>query len=165
MKKRELRVDDRLYVPPVHAPNVSEAVYPLDIQHVNRINLCKGDTQVKGRCHFVGYATFAHSVADVCAAYTKVKRENPNALHIACAFQLPGSDFVSLCDIEDDGEYGAGRTIYQLLENQNIFGKAVYVVPYYGNKHLGPVRFQLILAAAKTALHRLNASTDQHSST
>ena len=31
----------------------------------------------------------------------------------------------------------------------------MYVVRHYGNKHLGPLRFQLISAAARTAIARL----------
>ena len=152
MKNGELLVDGHLYRPPVQAPTVQEAVFPLDENIVSSMQLFKGDVQNKGRCHFVGYAINAYSVGDVRAAYTKVKRMNPNAMHISCAFRIAGTDFVSLRGIEDDGEDGAGRTIYQVLEDQNIFNRAIYVVRYYGNKHLGPARFQLIGAAAKTAL-------------
>ena len=157
IKKGELYVDGKMYTPPVQAPAIGEAVFPLDIEHVNRVKLVKGDIQHKGRCHFVGYAMEAQSTADVRAAYTKVKRENPNALHIACAFRIAGTNFLSLRGVEDDGEHGAGRTIYQLLEDQDTFNKAIFVVRFYGNKHIGLVRFQLITAAAKTAMARLTA--------
>ena len=41
------------------------------------------------------------------------------------------------------------------LEEQNTFNVAVFVVWHYGNRHLGPVWFHLIGAAAKTALTRM----------
>ena len=44
-----------------------------------------------------------------------------------------------------------------MLDDQNLFNKVVFVVRYYGNNHLGPVRFQLISAAAKTALAQLSS--------
>ena len=96
------------YIPPVLPPVVGEQVFPMDMQHVNSMKVVKGDVQNKGRCHFVGYAATIGSVADIKAAYTKVKRENANAFHVACAFRLPGVDFPSLQGVVDDGEHGAG---------------------------------------------------------
>ena len=161
LKNGKLYVDSVEYKPSIHPPPIGEAVFPLDLAHVNKMQLIKGDVQNKGRCHFVGYAVKTETLADVRAAYTRVKRDNPNALHIACGYRLPGVDFVSLRGVADDGEHGAGRTIYGVLEDQNTFGVALYVVRYYGNKHIGPVRFQLISAAAKTALTRLKSLPTQ----
>ena len=129
-------------------------MFPLDSSHVARVQAHREEVQNKGKCHFVGYAVKAETIADVRAAYTKIKRENPNALHIACGYRLPGVDFVALRGVVDDGEHGAGRSIYHVLEDQNIY-MAVYVVRYYGNKHLGPVRFQLIAYAVKTVISSL----------
>ena len=152
LRKGELYIDSNKFILPVSPPQISEAVYPLDKAHVDRISLCKGDVQMKGGSHFIGYSVTINSVADVRAAYTKVKRTHPNALHIACAYRLPGVNFVNLRGYEDDDEHGAGYTIYKVLEDKNVFNKAVYVVRHFGNKHIGPVRFQLISAATKTAL-------------
>ena len=66
-------------------------------------------------------------------------------------------DHISLCGYEDDDEHGAGCTIYKVLENKNTFNRAVFVVRHYGNKHLGPVHFQLIVGAAKSAITRLES--------
>ena len=96
IKNGELLIDGAIYTPPVLPPVVSEQVFPVDMQHVNRMRVVKGDIQNKGRCHFVGYAATIGSVADVRAAYTKVKHENANALHVSCAYRLPGVDFPAL---------------------------------------------------------------------
>ena len=156
-KKGELYVDGQRYTSAIQPPTIAEAVFPLHQSHVDRIQLLRGDTQVKGNCQFIGYATEINSVADVRAAYTKVKRLHSGALHIACGYRLPGLDFITLRGYEDDGEHGAGRTIYKSLEDQNIYHMAVFVVRHYGNKHLGDVRFQLITAATKTAIMCLKA--------
>ena len=125
------------------------------------MNMCRGDIQSKGKCHFVGYATEVNSVADVNAAYTKTRCMHPSARHIACGYWIPGVDFVTLRGYKDDDEHGAGRTIYQVLEDGKHFNKAVFVVRHYGNKHLGPIRFQLITAAAKTALEKFKWQSDK----
>ena len=156
LKKGELLVDGHPYRPAVVAPQAGEVVYPLDQKHVDRMKLIKGDVQKRGKCTFIGYAVEVANVADVRASYTKVKRLHPNALHVACAYRLPGIDYVTLRGYEDDGEHRAGRTIYGVMDNMNTFNKAIFVVRFHGNKHLGPVHFQLITAVAKTVITRAN---------
>ena len=53
---------------------------------------------------------------------------------------------------EDDGEFGAGRRIMELLRQNNVENTLVCVTRWYGGKHLGPVRFDKIIQCAKTLL-------------
>ena len=80
----------------------------------------------------------------------------PTTWRPAWAYWIPGLDFITLHGYEDDDEHGAGWSIYQLLGEGNIFNRAMFVVRHYGNKHIGPIRFQLITAAAKTSLAKLS---------
>ena len=121
---------------------------------VKKMQLCKGDSQWKGNCQFIGYCANVIDIAEVRAAYIKVKWLHPHTLHIACAYRIAGLNCIQLRGCEDDGEYGAGREIYKLMEDKDVYNKVIFVVPHYGNRHLGPVRFQLITAAARTALMR-----------
>ena len=161
MKKGELLVDNYPFHQNIHPPSIDEIMYPLDPQHVGRMKLCKGNPQKKGNCTFVGYAVRINSIGDVRAAYTKVAQLNSSACHISCAYRLPGIDYINLRGYQDDGEHGAGRTIYYQLEEQNLFIIAVYVVRYYGNRHLGPVRFQLIKGACNTSIKQLKSRQDE----
>ena len=154
IKKGELFVDWRPFVNPIQMPAPHEVIYPLDKKHVDKIKLNKGEIQKRGRCSFVGYSAEVSSIADVRAAYTKVARLNASALHISVGYRLPGVDFVHLRGYEDNNEYGAGRVIFQMLENYDIYHRAIFVVRYYGNHHVGPIRFQLITAAGKSAITR-----------
>ena len=113
--------------------------------------MSKGDEQRKDNCKFVGYSAEFHDVADVCAAYVKIARLHPEALHIACAYRLPGVDFLTLRGYEDDGEHGAGRVLFDVLEKSDIFHRAIFVVCFYGNKHIGPTRFHLTQQTAQSA--------------
>ena len=158
LKKGNLLIDGQVFREPVVPPGIAEVVYPCDQKHVDRMSVHAGDIQCKDICKFQGYCVEAVSLADVRATYTKICRLHLSALHIACAYRLPGPDHANLCGYEDDGEHGAERTIHQVLEDKNVFNKAIYVVRDYGNRHLGKIRFQMFSAAAKTALikHAVN---------
>ena len=54
---------------------------------------------------------------------------------------------------EDDGEYGAGRKLLDLLISNNINNIMVCVSRWYGGTHIGQVRFEHIMNAAKTVLN------------
>ena len=152
LKRGELLVDGKVFYPSVREPDIHEIMFPRDEKHVERIKLQKGEEIRKGNCVFVAYAASVCSVGDVRAAYTKVMRLNSNALHVSCGYRISGRDFIHLRGIVDNDEHGAGRTIYFVLEDSNIFNKAVFLVRYYGNKHLGPQRFQLMKEAVKSAI-------------
>ena len=49
---------------------------------------------------------------------------------------------------EDDGEWGAGRMLLKLLRENNVTNSLVCVTRWYGGKHLGRTRFDLIKEAA-----------------
>ena len=154
IKRGELYVDGAQYRPAVMPPSSAEVMFPLDPQHVDKVRLTRGEDFRKGNCKFVAYSMYAQTVADVRAAYTKVSRLNSAALHIAVGYRLAGADYISCRGCADDGEYGAGRTIYKVLEDANEFNQAIFVVRFYGNKHLGPIRFQLIADAARSAMRK-----------
>ena len=160
-KKGKLLIDGHPFVPAVQPPDVNEVVYPLDEAHVSRIKLHRGKIIRKGNCVFIGYAVNANGIADVRAAYTKIARIHSDALSISCGYRLAGMDYPQLRGAVDDKEHGAGRTIYFMLENQNRHNKAIFVVRYFGNKHLGPIRYQLIRDAAKLALDQSDTVQDQ----
>ena len=155
IKKGQLYVNDVPFTPAIRTPTTDEIMYPADEAHVERIQLLKGREYRKGNCCFIGYSAEVRSLADVRAAYVKVARLNSDALHLTCAYKLAGADFVHLHGYIDNFEHGAGRTIYFAMEDNNVMNRAVFVVRYYGNQHLGPTRFQLIRDAAKSAMQML----------
>ena len=154
MRKGELYVGDMLYKPAINPPHIGEIMYPLDPSHVERMKICKGEDQFRGNCQFIGYSVEVRNIGDVRAAYTKIARLHPESMSISCGYRLAGKDFLQLRGYADDNEHGAGRTLYFTLEDSNIFNRALFVARYYGNKHLGPVRFQLIKDAVRTAIDR-----------
>ena len=52
----------------------------------------------------------------------------------------------------DDGEYGAGKRVLELMRELNITNQMVIVTRWYGGQHMGPRRFNCILNAAKEVI-------------
>ena len=52
----------------------------------------------------------------------------------------------------DDNEHGAGRTVYFIMEENDIYNRAIFLVRHYGNKHLGPARFQAMKDAVRSVI-------------
>ena len=73
------------------------------------------------------------------------------AKHNIYAYRLQVGNNV-LEHYEDDGEYGAGRRVLQLLRDNNITGKIVCVSRWYGGVNLGEARFGHIKEAARKTL-------------
>ena len=73
------------------------------------------------------------------------------ATHNVYAYRIQmGSTVVEHFD--DDGEFGAGHRLLELLQKQNIVNTMVCVTRWYGGKHLGPVRYQIITENAEQVL-------------
>ena len=129
-----------------------------------QLSLVKGEVQINGCCKFIGYSMEISNIQQVQAGYVKVTKKHPEALHVMCAFRFPGDEHYKLQGYMDNKEAGRGRTLYQLLLHSEIYHRALYVVRYYSNTHLGPSRFQSIATAAKSAISRssMNCIIGQH---
>ena len=56
----------------------------------------------------------------------------------------------------DDGEFGAGRKLLNLMRDKNITNTMVIVTRWYGGIHMGPKRFHCILTSASDALAQID---------
>ena len=52
----------------------------------------------------------------------------------------------------DDGEYGAGRRILKMMEDNDMSNRLICVSRWYGGSHMGPSRFDSIMDIAKQAI-------------
>ena len=67
-------------------------------------------------------------------------------------------------DYDDGGETGAGRRLLGMLVENEHTDITVIVIRYYGGKHLGPRRFEIITDLAKRAISKLGEGS-LHTST
>ena len=58
-------------------------------------------------------------------------------------------DIIEHC--EDDGEWGSGRKLLEMMKKNGIKNKLIIVTRWYGGVHLGPKRFDYVLEAATSA--------------
>ena len=56
----------------------------------------------------------------------------------------------------DDGEYGAGRKLLQLMQDKNIRNRMIVVTRWYGGKRMGGRRYQCILEAAEAVVKQVD---------
>lgn len=158
VKQGSIFFDEQEYTPPLKAPTVSEFLNlsPERRKMIRSLEVIKGEEETKMESIFMGYATDAFSIKEVEDYYYHVRLLSPEVTHVMCAYRLPGVDFTKIQGGIDDGEYGGSRTLLNLLNKAMEVNKAVFVVRYYGGKHLGPQRFTCIENAANSALHKLN---------
>ena len=78
---------------------------------------------------------------------------------ISVAGPLPFSTATGVWEgFSDDGEQGASHKLLKLLQEKSESNVMVIVTWVYGNKHLGPKRFDFIKDNANEALTLLNDS-------
>ncbi len=54
---------------------------------------------------------------------------------------------------EDDGEYGAGRRLLELLRKEDVMNNLICITRWYGGKHLGPARFDMLVDNTKKIIN------------
>ena len=73
------------------------------------------------------------------------------ATHIMYAYRV-GNEAYSISNWEDDGEWGGARCIMDVIKKKNAYNKLICVTRWYGGKHLGKARFDLITQMAEASL-------------
>lgn len=76
---------------------------------------------------------------------------------MVCAYRLPGQNTPNLQDFADDGEFGAGRVILQVLKEEKLMNVVIFMIRHYGGIQLGPSRFDMfrnVACSAVTALRK-----------
>lgn len=156
-KKGRLLIDDKVYKKAVHPPSSADILKPTDeiLKLADEIDLVKGGEESLNFSHFVAYAGAVQDVADVQAAYTKVRRKFSDSSHVVCAYRMPGKNSPNLQDYVDDGEFGAGRVMLNLLKEEKLMNVVIFMIRQFGGQHLGPQRFDLIRKVSQTAIENL----------
>jgi putative IMPACT (imprinted ancient) family translation regulator len=75
------------------------------------------------------------------------------ASHNTYAYRLVSTTGSVVEHYEDDGEFGAGRRLLNLLKDNYIENTLVCATRWYGGKHIGPVRFDKIIQCASRVLN------------
>ena len=71
--------------------------------------------------------------------------------HIMYAYRV-GNDNYNISNWEDDGEFGAGRVVMNVLDERQCYNHLVVVTRWYGGQYLGPSRFDHMKKMAHQAI-------------
>ena len=157
---------------PASAPSPRIDAAPADA-HVDFVS---SDVVEALRSQFQGHAAFVTSPEEarrVVAAIAESSTKLARATHLCFAYRIPRDAGPAQCDHDDDGEAGAGARLAQVLQGHAAAaqrGAVVVVARWFGcalgacgglgltpprGTNLGPLRFKLIMGAARSALDRL----------
>ena len=161
-KKGDMYVENQKYSKRVLHPTVTDLVESKSEEKITKLYQTEGEFIKNGKCRFVAISQEVTSLDDVRCGYVKARRKHPNALHMVCAYNLPGSHITYDKDYQENGETGAGKHLLQLLTNHNILHHAVYVAHYYGGERVGPTHFQTYIEAASSAIQRSSYNSIVH---
>lgn len=158
-KKGDLYIENDRFQHPIRPPTVRQQVLPSawEADLTRKVEIFEGDTRDRDDSVFVGYAAKVDSVDLVQGAYMKVRQAHPDASHVMCAYRFPGNNPTKSYGISDDGEHGGGRRILKVLRDAEVFNCALFVVRYYGGRHIGADRFTLIEDVSKSALMEMES--------
>lgn len=154
--KGEAKIDGNKYQPLLETPTIKELlnVSMAEKSALQNLEVLEGVPEIKENNLFIGYAAEVFSVEQVRHFHLRLKFDHPDAAHISVAFKIPGADFTNNQGFIDDGEHGGARAIMKVLLKEKEDNTALFVVRYYGGRHIGSVRFQAIEKAAKSALEK-----------
>ena len=153
-KYGKIQIHGRYYVAPVQPP-APEKIVDLSLQQLDQllaVNIANGDTFAKDDNKFTGYTLAVADHQQINDAYLKLRVLHPRARHIVCAYMLENVEHPDMRGFCDDGEVSAGRTLLNLLQQNNMEKRAVFVVRYFGQNKIGNDRYTCLRSAAISAL-------------
>lgn len=166
LKRGVLSIDGVQYEKEIETPTALDLLKPSEEVRklACEIDLVRGTTKTRNKSKFCAFAAAVSNFKDIQAAYLKVKMKFADATHVACVYRLPGNETFILQDYVDDSEYGAGRTLLRVLKDEQYLNMAIFMVRYYGGKHIGTARFDIFREVASTAVKALIKKRTEESS-
>ena len=122
----------------------------VELEDILAVKLIEGGEHMEEGSKFIGFAQKAKSMVDVNKGLKKLVIKYADATHISCAYRF-GNELEQQ-GYENGGEIGQGRNILSVLRTKDMENICVYVVRYYGRKHLGKRRFEIAKRLANSSI-------------
>ena len=152
IKNKVLYVNKVLEKTYIYLPTVQD-IFNLDnhtMEKINNIQLTHTDPMSDKGSVFRAHAFKVNNSESIKLAYKKLKLMYPESNHIMLAYAIK-----KYMGHQDDGEFGAGKRIQQILLSRGHNNTAVFVTREYGGFHLGKRRFLHIEAVTHDVLDKL----------
>ena len=155
ISRKGLTIEGEQYTKKVEPPDAVKILTysPEKLKQVCEMKIDKGIVIEHEGSSFVGYSLPTNSYQNINDAYMNLRLKFPQAPSIVCAYIIPGLPRCIHEDFCDDKEHGAGRLLLKTLQENHILNTAVFVVRDQMRGKIGPIRFQLILDAARSAVN------------
>lgn len=162
-KRGRLLIDEQTYEKAVHAPAPAELMRPDEKLYklTEEIDMVRGKDDTIKKSKFIAYAAAVHDTNDVQAAYIKVRMKFADATHVVCVYRLQGAHSPTLQDYIDDGEFGAGRVILNVLKEEKLMNIVIFLIRYHGGTNLGSVQFDKFRETAQSAIANLRKRVEE----
>ena len=138
---------------------------PEEIDVVLDMKIETGGKVMQDNSVFEGYAACVDSLKDIRRLYTKIRLLQPTARHVVCAYWInsEGKPFYNQ-DFCNDDEPAAGRSLLNMLLQNQMENRVVFVARKFGGVKMGANRFECYQQAAKLALGMAswNPTTQTH---
>ena len=150
-----LKIQNQVYKNKVVVPNEADILLMAqkDIDTLVALKVHPGKNIIEAGNFFTGYTAAVSTFKEINELYIHLKLMHPGADHIVCTFNIPGVERHYCANYCDAGETGAGKRILNMMEENNITNRVIFVVRYAGRGKLGAKRFELYLKAAETAVN------------
>ena len=116
--------------------------------------MISGDVQTKEGNKFVGYTAAVKDHKTIRDMYAKLRLVHPGAKHIICAFYLPGQELHYNQDSHDDGDHGVSKHILQIMLQNGLVNRVIFVTRHSNGVKMGSNRFGTYLKAAASAVNK-----------
>ena len=158
--KGDIYVGDSKYEPKIVPPDPTK-VLQMSLPDLNRVmgkELNQGHTIEKESNFFTPYSVDVKDFSEINDAYMKIRLNHAGARHIVCAWSIPGKKIYECNDYCDDDDHGVGKVLLDILLDNNITAKAVFVVRKCGQK-LNNARMGIYAQAAYAVLQQFPYNT------
>ena len=152
--KTGLKIGKTVYRKKVVAPAPTDLLdlSPEELNQILEMKINRGAPMRVEDSVFIAYSADVDNHQSIRRLYLKVRLQQARARHVVCAYSLPGNDKIHNEDFEDDDEPGAGRTLLQVMQENDIQKKVFFVVRHCGKVKLGKKRLPSYLLAATANL-------------
>jgi hypothetical protein len=146
----KLTIDGRRINPPTDRNkdinlNVTDEAMKISVSHTS--------VKSKKNNHFQAHTVNIDSADQVMPAIKALTADYrvAGATHVSYAYRI-GTEDNYISNWEDDGDWGAGKSIMDSIRTNSAYNTLICVTRWYGGQHLGPERHELITEMANTAI-------------
>ena len=135
---------------------------PVEPQNLSDIVVKHSEHLTEDGSTFMGHAARVTTKGDVANVMAKILQDRSvaGATHNIYAYRIMSQDGKVIEGHKDDGEHGASYKILKMMQENEAVNAMSVVTRWYGNRHMGPKRFECIAKCADSALKEIDSEED-----